>query len=70
MLFFNYSVESKGYRLYHPQSKCIFVRHDVFFVEDAISPVLACAKESDMTLQNVYDTLLPLFNGGSVSTEA
>ena len=35
-----------------------------------VQPLLAYAKESNMTLQNVYDTLLPLFNGGNISNEA
>ena len=52
--------------MHHPQSKHILVGCDVVFVEDAIQPVLAWVKELDMTSQNVYDTLLPFFNGGNV----
>ena len=41
-IFVGYSSESKGYRLYHPQSKRILVSRDVVFVEDAIQPLLSC----------------------------
>ena len=36
-IFVGYSAESKGYRLYHPQSKRILVSRDVVFVEDLCS---------------------------------
>ena len=66
-IFVGYSAKSKGYGLYHhPQSKHILISHDVIFVEDAIQPLFACVKESDVTSQNVYETLLPLFIGGNV----
>ena len=69
-IFFGYNVESRGNMLYHPQSKRILVSFDVVFVKETIHTLLACTKESNMTSQNVYDTLLPLFNGGSASNEA
>ena len=37
--FVGYSCESKGYRLYHPQTKRILVSKDVVFVEDAVQPI-------------------------------
>ena len=62
-VFIGYSSESKGYRLYHPQTKCILVSRDVF-VEDAVQPLLSCTKETGVSSQNMFDTLLPLFSGG------
>ena len=41
-IFVGYNSESKGYCLYHPQSKRILVSRDVVFVEDAIQPLLSC----------------------------
>ena len=35
-IFVGYSAESKGYRLYHPQSKRILISRDVVFVEDVV----------------------------------
>ena len=66
-IFVGYSSESKGYRLYHPQTKRILVSHDVVFVEDAIQPLLSCTKETSISSRDVYDTLLPLFTGGQSS---
>ena len=43
-IFVGYSAESKGYRLYHPQSKRILISQDVVFVEDAMQPLLSCTK--------------------------
>ena len=63
MHFVGYIDEIKGYWLYHLQTKCILVGHDVVFLEDAIQPLLACVKESNVTSQNVYYTLLSLFIG-------
>ena len=37
-IFVGYSAESKGYRLYHPQSKRILISRDVVFVEDVVQP--------------------------------
>ena len=62
-VFVGYSSESKGYHLYHPQSKRIMVSRDVVFVEDAIQALLSCAKGIGLTSQDMYDTLLPFFNG-------
>ena len=39
-IFVGYSSKSKGYRLYHPQSKCILISWDVVFVEDVVQPLL------------------------------
>jgi len=44
-IFVGYSAESKGYRLYHPQSKHILVSWDVVFVEDAVQPLLSCTRD-------------------------
>ena len=61
-------------RLYHPpQSKCILISRDVVFVEDVMQPLLSCTKEAGISSRDVFDTLLPLFTGGSShvpSTEA
>ena len=72
-IFVGYSSESKGYRLYHPQSKHILIRRDVVFVEDTVQPLLSCTKETGVSSRDVFDTLLPLFAGGTSnvhSTEA
>ena len=63
-IFVGYSSESKGYRLYHPQTKRILVSRDVVFVEDAMQPLLSCTKNTDVGSHDMYDTLLPLFGGG------
>ena len=47
-IFVDYSFESKGYRLYHPQTKRILVSRDVVFVEDAVQPLLSCTKETNV----------------------
>ena len=62
-IFVGYSSESKGYRLYHPQTKRILVSRDVVFVEDAVQPLLSCTKNTDVGSHDMYDTLLPLFGG-------
>jgi transposase InsO family protein len=67
-IFVGYSSESKGYRLYHPQTKRILVSRDVVFVEDAIQPLLSCTKETSVSSKDMYDTLMPLFTGGQPST--
>ena len=64
-IFVGYSSESKGYRLYHPQTNRILVSRDVVFVEDAVQPLLSCTKDSGIRSQDIYDSLLPLFTGGS-----
>lgn len=40
-IFVGYTIESKGYRFYHPQSKRILVSQDVVFVEDVKQPLLS-----------------------------
>ena len=62
-IFVGYSSESKGYRVYHPQTKRILVSRDVVFVEDAVQPLLSCTMKTGISSQDVYDTLLPLFSG-------
>ena len=64
-IFVGYSAESKGYRLYHPQSKRILISRDVVFVEDVVQPLLSCTKQTGISSQDVFDTLLPLFTGGT-----
>ena len=64
-IFVGYSSESKGYRLYHPQSKHILISWDVVFVEDVVQPLLSCTKETRISSRDVFDTLLPLFVGGT-----
>ena len=63
-IFVGYSAESKGHRLYHPQTKCILVSQDVEFVEDVVEPLLSSTKETYVSSQDMYDTLLPLFSNG------
>ncbi|MCO5604449.1 hypothetical protein L7F22_058615 [Adiantum nelumboides] len=62
--------ESKGYRLYHPQRKRILVFRDVVFVEDSVKPLLSCTRDSNVSSQNIYDTLLLLFSGGSTNVNS
>ena len=64
-IFVGYSAESKGYRLYHPQSKHILISRDVVFVEDVVHSLLSCTKETGVSSRDVFDTLLPLFTGSS-----
>ena len=64
-IFVGYSAESKGYRLYHLQSKHILISRDVVFVEDVVQPLLSCTKQTGISSQDVFDTLLPLFKGGT-----
>ena len=68
-IFVGYSVESKGYRLYHLQTKRILVSQDVVFVEDDVQPLLSCTKQTNVSSQDMYDTLLPLFHGGQPYVE-
>ena len=49
--FVGYSAESKGYMLYHPQSKRILVSRDGVFVEDSMQPLLSCTKETGVCSQ-------------------
>ncbi|MCO5601217.1 hypothetical protein L7F22_055336 [Adiantum nelumboides] len=65
-IFVGYSAESKGYRLYHSQTKRILVSWDVVFVEDFVQPLLSCTRDSNVSSQDIYDTFLPLFSGGSM----
>ncbi|MCO5605762.1 hypothetical protein L7F22_059946 [Adiantum nelumboides] len=69
-IFVGYSAESKGYRLYHPQTKRILVSRDVVFVEDSVQPLLSCTRDSNVSSQDIYDTLLPLFSGGSTNVNS
>ena len=69
-IFVGYSAESKGYRLYHPQTKRILVSRDVVFMECAVQPLLSCTKETGVSSGDVYDTLLPLFSGAQPPNEA
>ena len=39
------------------------------FVEDTVQPLLSCTKQSNVSSQDMYDTLLPLFNGGQPYVE-
>ena len=48
-IFVGYNFKSKGYFLYHPQSKRILVSRDVVFVEDAVQPLLSCTKETNVS---------------------
>ena len=68
-IFVGYSAESKGYHLYHPQTKQILVSRDVVFVEDAVQPLLSCTKETGVSSGDDYDTL-PLFSGAQPPNEA
>ena len=42
----------------------------LFFVEDAVQPLLSCTKETGDSSGDVYDTLLPLFSGAQPPNEA
>ena len=68
-IFVGYSSESKGYKLYHPQSKRILVSRDVVFVEDVVHPLLSYKRETNVSSHDMYDTLLPLFGGGSTNVD-
>ena len=63
-IFVGYSLESKGYRLYHPQTQRVLVSRYVVFVEDAIKPLLSCSKETNLSSHGMHDNLLPLFASG------
>ena len=39
------------------------------FVEDAVQPLLSCTKQTNVSSQDMYDTLLPLFHGGQTYVE-
>ena len=60
-----YNVESKGYMLYHPQSQQILISCDVVFVEDVVQLLVSWNEETSICSHDVFDTLLPLFIGGS-----
>ena len=64
-IFVGYSAESKGYTLYHLQSKHILISRDVVFLEDVVQPLLSYTKQTGISSQDVFDTLLPLFTGGT-----
>ena len=38
-IFNGYSVDIKGYKLHHPQTKCILASCDVVFIEDVVQPL-------------------------------
>ena len=38
-------------------------------LEDAVQPLLSCTKEIDVSSQDMYDTLLPLFSSGPSHVE-
>ena len=61
-IFAGYSNESKGHHFFHPQTKKILVSQDVVFVEDVVQHLLLCTRETHVHSQDMYDTLLPLFN--------
>ena len=69
-IFVGYSTESKGYMLYHPQIKRILVSRDVVFVEDFVQPLLSCTRDSNVISQDICDSLLPLFSGGSSNVDS
>ena len=66
-IFVGYSSKSKGYKLFHPQTKHILFSQDVEFMEDVVQPLLSCNKKADVSSCDMYDTLLPLFGGGSTN---
>ena len=41
------------------------ISQDIVFVEDAVQPLLSCTKQTGISSQDVFDTLLPLFTGGT-----
>ncbi|MCO5600675.1 hypothetical protein L7F22_054790 [Adiantum nelumboides] len=57
-------------KLYHPQTKRILVSRDVVFVEDFGQPLLSCTRDSNVSSQDIYETLLPLFSGGSMNVNS
>jgi len=61
-IFVGYSIENKGYRLYHLQTKYILVSWDVVFVEDFVQPLLSCTRDNIVSSQDIYNSLLPLFS--------
>ncbi|WP_219822517.1 hypothetical protein, partial [Enterobacter cloacae complex sp. 2DZ2F2B] len=46
------------------------VSRDVVFVEDSVKPLLSCIKDSHVSSQDIYDTLLPLFSGGNTNVSS
>ncbi|MCO5593116.1 hypothetical protein L7F22_047122 [Adiantum nelumboides] len=69
-IFVGYSAESKGYRLYHPQTKRILLSQDVVFVEDSVQSLLSCTRDVNVSSQDIYDTLFPLFSDGSTNVNS
>ena len=65
-IFVGYSAESKGYRLYHPLTDTIIVSRDVVFAENSAFPFLECKKQPTVSSQDVFDTLMPLFQSGAL----
>ena len=39
------------------------------FLEDDVQPLLSCTRETHICSQDMYDTLLPLFNGAHSNVE-
>ena len=64
-IFVGYSVESKGYFLYHQLTDTIIESQDVVFFENSIFPLLECKKQPTVSSQDVFDTLMPLFQSGA-----
>ena len=65
-IFVGYSAESKGYRLYHPLTDTIIVSRDVVFAENSAFPFLECKKHPTVNSQDVFDTLMPLFQSAAL----
>ncbi|WP_129329885.1 hypothetical protein [Enterobacter cloacae complex sp. 4DZ1-17B1] len=40
------------------------------FVEDSVHPLLSCTRDSNVSSQDIYDTLLPLFSGGNTNVSS
>lgn len=60
-IFVGYSAESKGYHLYHPLTDNIVVSCDVVFAENSAHPLLECKMQPTIRSQDIFDTLMPLF---------
>ena len=60
-IFIGYSAENKGYRLYHPLIDKIIVSQDVVFAENSAHPLLECKMQPTIGPQDLFDTLMPLF---------
>ena len=65
-IFVGYSGESKGYRLFHPLTNNIIVSRDVIFAENSAYPLLECKFQPTISSRDVFDTFMPLFQGGAL----